>query len=46
MATGDRDIVDSQVTLMSTAELESALVLSGNDDVDNTGGILLLMETL
>lgn len=46
MATGDRDIVDSQVTLMSTAELESALVLSGNDDVDNTGSILLLMETL
>jgi hypothetical protein len=31
---------------MSSAELESALILSGNNDVDNAGSILLLMETL
>lgn len=46
MAAGYRDIIDSQVTLMSSAELESALILSGNNDVDYAGSILLLMETL
>ena len=46
MATRYWNIINSQVTLMSTSELERVLVFSWNNYVNNSWSILLLVQTL
>ena len=44
MAAGHRNIVDSQVTLVSATQLEHCLRRRGSDDVDDTRRVFLLTE--
>ena len=44
MAARDGDIVDSQVTFMSTAQLKYVLLYTRSDDINKTAVILLLTQ--
>lgn len=46
MASADGDVIDSEVTLVSTAQLEAVLLLARADNVDDSAGVLFLVERL
>lgn len=46
MATTNRDVVDTEITLVSSSKLEYLLLGRRSNYVDNTRVVLLLVETL
>jgi hypothetical protein len=42
----DGNVINSEVTLVSTAQLEAVLLLARADNVDDSAGVLLLVERL
>ena len=44
VAARDGDIINSEITFMATTQLENRFVDGWSNDVDNSGGVLLLTE--
>jgi hypothetical protein len=46
VTSADGDVINSEVTLVSTTQLEAVLLLARANNVDDSAGVLFLVERL